>query len=228
MKLLKMLIVPLILASMIVGVAKVGDIRKLGGLGGRTFVFYITTTFASVLVGLILVNLIKPGSGAPALGGVVPEAAYSTVSVWSVVLNMIPDNPFKAMVNMEILPLIVFALFMGGVLTTIGQKGKPLIDFFDSLNDVMMKMADVVIKLTPIGVFALLGQVVAQIFMGPFLSVNLTFIVVWLIEIWKIPVKGHIIAWAIGRHWYFGIMIAMTIFIMQYAAYRAFIEPASN
>ena len=74
-KLLKMLIVPLILASMIVGVAKVGDIRKLGGLGGRTFVFYITTTFASVLVGLILVNLIKPGSGAPALGGVVPEAA---------------------------------------------------------------------------------------------------------------------------------------------------------
>ena len=161
-KLLKMLIVPLILASMIVGVAKVGDIRKLGGLGGRTFVFYITTTFASVLVGLILVNLIKPGSGAPTLGGVVPEAAYSTVSVWSVVLNMIPDNPFKAMVNMEILPLIVFALFMGGVLTTIGQKGKPLIDFFDSLNDVMMKMADVVIKLTPIGVFALLGQVVAQ------------------------------------------------------------------
>jgi hypothetical protein len=71
-------------------------------------------------------------------------------------------------------------------------------------------------------------QVAAQVFMGPFLSVNLTFIVAWLIEIWKIPVKGHIIARAIGQHWYLGILIAMTIFVMQYAAYQALIEPAAN
>ena len=71
-------------------------------------------------------------------------------------------------------------------------------------------------------------QVAAQIFLGPFLSVNLTFIVAWLIEIWKIPVKGHIIARAIGQHWYFGIVIAMTIFVMQYAAYQALISSASN
>jgi hypothetical protein len=71
-------------------------------------------------------------------------------------------------------------------------------------------------------------QVAAQVFLGPFLSVNLTFIVAWLIEIWKIPVKGHIIARAIGQHWYLGIVIAMTIFIMQYAAYRALIGSATN
>lgn len=71
-------------------------------------------------------------------------------------------------------------------------------------------------------------QVAAQVFLGPFLSLNLTFIVAWLIEIWKIPVKGHIIASAIGRHWYVGIAIAMTIFVMQYAAYRALMAPATT
>jgi Na+/H+-dicarboxylate symporter len=161
-KLLKMLIVPLILASMVVGVAKVGDIRKLGKLGGRTFVFYLLTTFASVMVGLFVVNLIKPGKGAPLLSGDVPEAARSTIGVWDVVLNMIPANPIEAMAKMDILPVIVFALFLGAVLTTMGTRGRPLVDFFESLNEAMMKMADIVIMLTPIGVFALIAKVVAD------------------------------------------------------------------
>ena len=71
-------------------------------------------------------------------------------------------------------------------------------------------------------------QVAAQVFLGPFLSVNLVFILAWLIEIWKIPVKGHIIARAIGQHWYLGIVIAMTIFVMQYAAYLALTGPVPN
>jgi Na+/H+-dicarboxylate symporter len=161
-KLLKMLIVPLILASMVVGVAKVGDIRKLGGLGGRTFVFYLLTTFASVIVGLILVNIIRPGSGSPMLAGDVPEAARAQIGVWDVIINMVPANPIEAMANMNILPIIVFALFFGAILTTMGNRGKPLVDFFDSLNEAMMKMADVVILLTPIGVFALIAKVVAD------------------------------------------------------------------
>ena len=71
-------------------------------------------------------------------------------------------------------------------------------------------------------------QIAVQVFLGPFLSVNLMFILVWLIEMWKIPVQGHIIARAIGRHWYLGIAIAMTIFVMQYAAYRVLSTPAAN
>jgi len=75
---------------------------------------------------------------------------------------MIPANPIEAMANMNILPLIVFALFLGAVLTTLGSRGRPLIEFFDSLNDAMMKMADIVIMLTPVGVFALIAKVVAD------------------------------------------------------------------
>jgi len=169
--LLKMLIVPLILASMVLGVARVGDIRKLGGLGGRTFIFYFVTTFASVFVGLVVVNIIRPGVGAPELAGSVPEAARTTTGFWDVILNMIPSNPVEAMANMDILPIIFFALFMGAILTTIGEKAKPLVNLFDSLNEVMMKMAEVVIKLTPYGVFALLASVVAET--GPSIFTNL-------------------------------------------------------
>jgi len=170
-KLLKMLIVPLILASMVTGVARVGDIRKLGGLGGRTFVFYIMTTFASVLVGLIAVNLLQPGAGAPAMGGDVPDAVRTQVTIGSILLNMVPANPFKAMAEMQILPLIVFSLLFGAVLTTMGEKGKPLMDFFESLNEAMMRLTDWIIQLAPVGVFALLAAVVVET--GPGIFANL-------------------------------------------------------
>ena len=170
-KLLMMLIVPLIMASMITGVARVGDIRKLGGLGAKTFLYYLVTTFASVLIGLILVNILRPGAGAPTIGGDVPDVVRTQVTIGSVLLNMIPANPVKAMAEMQILPLIVFSLLFGAVLTTIGNKGRPLIDLFESLNAAMMKLTDWVIRLAPYGVFALLAAVVAE--SGPGIFANL-------------------------------------------------------
>jgi Na+/H+-dicarboxylate symporter len=174
-KLLKMLIVPLIIATMVTGVAKVGDVRQLGPLGARTFAFYIATTFAAVFVGLIVVNVIRvawPFTATPELlGGEVPEAARNIKGFGDVLIGIVPDNPFRAMANMEILPLIVFSLFLGAILTTLGDRALPLINFFDSLNEVMMKMAELVIRLTPYGVFALLAKVVAET--GPSIFANL-------------------------------------------------------
>jgi Na+/H+-dicarboxylate symporter len=170
-KLLKMLIVPLILASMVMGVAKVGDVRKLGRIGGRTFLYYLTTTWASVIVGLLLVNVIRPGMGAPVINAEIPSGAATAVTVKSIILNMIPDNPFRSMAEMEILPIIVFSLFLGSILTTIGEKGRALIDFFDSLNSAMMKLTDVIIRLAPLGVFALIASVTAKT--GPGIFANL-------------------------------------------------------
>jgi Na+/H+-dicarboxylate symporter len=170
-KLLKMLIVPLILASMITGVAKVGNVRHLGRIGGKTFIYYLTTTGAAVLLGIVLVNILKPGAGGPMLHGSVPDAALSGTSVKSIILNLIPDNIFRAMAAMDVLPIIVFALFFGSILTTIGERGKPLIAFFESLDAAMMKCADVVIWLAPFGVCALIAAVVAET--GPGIFVNL-------------------------------------------------------
>jgi len=136
--------------------------------------------------------------------------------------------------------LLLFSFFCSAILISASGNGDLGLSFLLSIasyvlywvvlivNGYARRMLPTISSIMACGSLLTIIQVVAQVFMGPFLSVNLTFILVWLIEIWKIPVKGHIIAGAIGRHWYFGIMIAMTIFIMQYAAYRAFIEPASN
>jgi hypothetical protein len=96
------------------------------------------------------------------------------------------------------------------------------------VNGYSRRMVPTISSIMACGSLLTITQVAAQIFLGSFLSINLVFIVAWLIEIWKIPVKGHIIARAIGQHWYFGILIAMTIFIMQYVAYQALIGSASN
>jgi Na+/H+-dicarboxylate symporter len=170
-KLLKMLIVPLIVASMVTGVARVGDIRKLGGLGARTVAYYLTTTFAAVLVGLVLVVIVRPGVGGSAFGAQAPEAVETQVTVSSILLSLVPENPIKAAAEGQILPLIVFSLLLGAVLTTLGERAKPLTSFFESLNAAMMKLTEWVIKLTPIGVYALIAAVVAST--GPSIFANM-------------------------------------------------------
>jgi Na+/H+-dicarboxylate symporter len=117
------------------------------------------------------VNILRPGDGAPTLSGDVPEVVRTQVTIGSILLNMVPANPVKAMAEMQILPLIVFSLLFGAVLTTMGKRGKPLVDLFDSLNDAMMKLTDWVIALAPVGVFALLAAVVAET--GPGIFANL-------------------------------------------------------
>lgn len=198
-KLLKMLIVPLIVASMVMGVARVGDIRRLGNLGGKTFAYYILTTFASVLVGLVMVNIIRPGLGGSSLGGAVPDAVHTEVTVSSILLSMIPDNPIRAAADGQILPLIVFSLLLGAVLTTLGERGKALVAFFDSLNEAMMRLTDWVIRLTPIGVFALIAAVIVDTGPGIFANVGRYMLTVLLGLAFHALVTLPLILWLMAR-----------------------------
>ena len=156
---LKMIVIPLIITSMISGMAALGDIRKLGGTAGKTLLYYFMTTFASVVIGIICVNLIQPGVWQTV--NFVPQqpaADAGSFSIMGFFLNLIPTNIFSAMAETKILPLIIFSLFFGAVLTTIGSKSKQLIEIFDSLNDVIMKMVNLIMFIAPIGVFGLGGR----------------------------------------------------------------------
>jgi len=198
-KLLKMLIVPLVVASIIMGVARVGDVRKLGGLGGRTFAFYILTTFASVAVGLLMVNIIQPGVGGSSLGAVAPDVVHTRVTVGTIILNMVPSNPIDAAAKGQILPLIVFSILFGAVLTTMGQKAKPMVDFFDSLNEAMMKLTGWIIQLTPIGVFALIANVIVLTGPGIFANVGKYMITVIIGLAVHAAITLPLILWFAGR-----------------------------
>jgi len=155
---LKMMIIPLVVASMITGVASLGDIRRLGRTGLATVGYYFVTTGIAVAIGIFLANLIKPGAGvtpvAQELPSMVGEKTYSVVDV---IVNMIPENVFEAAAETNVLPLIVVALVFGGILTTLGEKGQPVIKFFAGVNEAVMKLVYLVMMFAPVGVFALVA-----------------------------------------------------------------------
>lgn len=161
---LKMVVIPLVVASMIVGVTSLGDVRTLGRTGIKTLAFYFVTTGASVLVGLILVNILQPGAGIEVWDTTVPDivARHGASSLIDVIVGLVPSNVIGAAANGQILPLIVFSLLFGGVLSAIGEKGRPVVAVFEGINAAMMKIVHLIILFAPIGVLALIGGIVAK------------------------------------------------------------------
>ncbi|MDX8409081.1 MAG: dicarboxylate/amino acid:cation symporter [Mariprofundales bacterium] len=156
---LKMLIVPLVVASIISGVAALGDVRKLGRLGGMTVGYYVVTTFVAVSIGLLMANLWQPGAGVPMGNDLhAPTPMAGDIGVTDLLLSLVHPNIIDAAANMKLLPLILFCLLFAAALTTLGDKGKPVLAFFDGLNAIMMRMVEWIMWLAPIGVFALIAS----------------------------------------------------------------------
>jgi len=156
---LKMTIVPLIVAAIISGVTSMGDIRKLGRVGGLTILYYASTTALAVLIGLVIVNLIQPGSGITELSSTIPDevTTLETASFTNIILSLVTPSLIASGAELDLLPIIVFCLFFAAALTTVGEKGKVVISFFDGLNEVMMKLVIWLMYLAPIGIFSLIS-----------------------------------------------------------------------
>ena len=158
--LLKMLIVPLVFASLVAGSASVGDPRKLGRIGVKTLVLYLLTTAVAIVIGLALGNLIRPGVGMNIEG--VTAAAKEAKPLADVILDIFPSNPLDAMVKANMLQIIVFALFFGVACIFAGERGRRVSDFFESVAEVMYAMTHMVMGLAPYGVFALIATTAAR------------------------------------------------------------------
>jgi len=154
---LKMMIVPLVAASVITGVAGLGDVRKLGRLGGISVAYYAATTFIAVSIGLIMANLWQPGVGVPLGDLSEPARKAGDVGITDLILSLVHPNIIAAAADMKLLPIIVFCIFFAAALSTLGERGQPVIAFFDSLNEAMMKLVEWLMWLAPIGVFALIA-----------------------------------------------------------------------
>jgi len=160
-RLLKAIIIPLILASMVAGIVSLGDIRKLGRIGLKTFIYYMATTTLAVGVGLVLVNLMAPGVGVDMGAETTVEQSSSEVpSVVSIIMDIIPANLFDAMAKDKVLSVIVFSLVLGVAISSIGEKGRPLVTLFEAFNAVMMKITGWIMHLAPFGVFALMAHTI--------------------------------------------------------------------
>jgi len=161
---LKMIIIPLIITSIISGVSNIGSAQNLGKLGIKTISYYVVTSLLSILVGLTLVNLLKPGVGAElGLSKDVEELNVVSDSLGNIILRMIPTNVFEALVSSDMLAIIFFSIIFGFFLTRVDENYKTnLIDLFNSGFEVMMKITVFVIKFAPIGIFGIVSSVVAE------------------------------------------------------------------
>ena len=158
---LKMMVVPLVLVSLVCGVTSLGDLRALGRVGGKTLLLYLMTTAIAIMLALGIANLFSPGEGFELSGEVVFEAAEPP-SFSEVLIGMVPDNPVAAMADAQMLQIIVFALLLGFSITLAGKRGRHVLNFFNDLNEVIMKMVFLVIRTAPVGVFALISRTFAN------------------------------------------------------------------
>lgn len=159
-RLIKMLVVPLIFFSLVSGVAAIGDIRKLGSVGGRAMALFMTTAVIAVTTGMTLATIVKPGDG---LTIEVPPDADVPVrpdqSLVEMLIAMVPDNPVMAMAQGQILPVIVFAIMFGMAMLMTGDEAKPLTRGIEAASAVMQRLTIIVMEFTPFGVFALMAWV---------------------------------------------------------------------
>ncbi|MCY3555018.1 MAG: dicarboxylate/amino acid:cation symporter [Gemmatimonadetes bacterium] len=179
LNLLKVIAVPLVLGSLIMGVASLSDVRKLSRIGGRTIAIYILTTTVSVTIGLVMVNLLEPGTGVPQALQEQLQAAYQTDAEsdmeradtarergpLQVFVDMTPDNIFGALSNNgRMLQVVFFSLLFGIALVLIpSDKSKPLVDFFSGLTSVIIQIVNMIMVVAPIGVFALIAKTINQV-----------------------------------------------------------------
>ena len=161
--LLKFMVVPVVLFSIMSGVISLNDLKKVGSVGIKTFIYYICTTALAVVIGLVVVNCFKgffPVLDSSVTAGLEYEAAEAP-KVMDVIVNIFPDNLLKPMVDTNMLPVIVIAIFFGAGVLAAGEKGKMIANLVESMDEVVMKVLVMIIKLTPIGVFCLMADVVA-------------------------------------------------------------------
>ncbi|WP_183560107.1 dicarboxylate/amino acid:cation symporter [Mucilaginibacter sp. SP1R1] len=165
LRLIKMIVAPLVFTTLVVGVAKVGDIKAVGRIGGKTMLWFLSATLVSLLLGMLLVNLFEPGK---AMHLPLPDSHLSTgikktaISLTDFIGHVFPRSFIEAMANNEILQIVVFSLFFGVATAAIGEQGKIVIKAMDAIAHVILKITGYVMKVAPLAVFGAITAVIAK------------------------------------------------------------------
>lgn len=161
-RLIRMVVVPLVFATLVAGAAGISDVSKLGRVAIKTLVIFMVTSAIAVICGLLIANIIDPGIGLTLSTEGLKAAQVKAPSFVQTLLDIVPINPMEAFAKGSILQIIFFAIMFGFCLNFLGEKGKPVYHFFDIVGNLMIHMTQVVMRYAPIGVFALMAVVVSQ------------------------------------------------------------------
>jgi Na+/H+-dicarboxylate symporter len=165
--LIKGLIVPLLVSTIVVGIAQTGDIKAVGRMGGKAILYFEIVTTIALFFGLFVANWLKPGANLPldlsahtAVANAVPQSG------WDILFHLFPSNVIKHAADADVLPVVIFSALFGIALTKVGDRGKPVLAFFDGVAQTMFKYTDIVMTLTPLGVFGAMGYNVSAMAAG--------------------------------------------------------------
>ena len=164
-KLMKMLVVPLVFCSIVVGVASISDIRKICKIGGTTILIYLLTTALAITIALLIAGIIKPGGGLN-MAGLAQANLTASQSMADTLINIIPDNPINSLASGDMLPVIIFGVLIGIILAKLREETKTVNKLFEEGNTIMMEMTSIVMKFAPIGVFCLMAKTFAGLGFG--------------------------------------------------------------
>ncbi len=206
LRLIKMIVVPIIVASIIVAVAGVGDIKQLGKIGGKTILYFEIVTTIAIIVGIIAANVLQPGAGVNMgeldqtdIGSYVDTAeSKESESLIDTIVNIVPTNPIAAVAEGDMLAIIFFSLAFGLGINAIGERGKPVLAFFQGTADVMFYVTNQIMRFAPFGVFALIGVTVAKFGLASLIPLGKLVISVYGTMIFFVIVVLGIIAKLVG------------------------------
>ena len=204
-RLIRMVVVPLVFATLVAGAAGISDVSKLGRVAIKTLLIFLITSAISVIFGLVIANIIDPGIGLTLSTEGLKAAQVKAPSFVQTLLDIVPINPMEAFAKGSILQIIFFAIMFGFCLNFMGEKGRPVYHFFDTVGNVMIHMTQVVMRYAPIGVFALMAVVVSQhglavllplgkLILSSFIATALLIIVIY------IPIVMFIIRIPVGQY----------------------------
>ncbi len=188
LRLVQMIIAPLVFTTLVVGIAKLGDLKTVGRVGGRALLWFVTASLVSLLIGMFWVNVLQPGVGFTS-GGADLTAAKDVIgkttafSLDEFVRHLFPRSIFEAMANNEILQIVIFSIFFGVAMAQIGERTKPLIHALDTVAHIILKMVGYVMNFAPIGVFGAIAAVVATYGVSSIVYVYLKYFGAFLVGI---------------------------------------------
>lgn len=189
LRLIKMIVIPIVVSSLIVGVANVGDVKKLGKLGGKTILYFEIITTIAIVVGLLAANVFQPGAGVniKSLEKTDIQSYIDTTnevqhhSMVETFVNIVPKNVFESLATGNMLPIIFFSVMFGLGVAAIGEKGKPVLRFFQGTAEAMFYVTNQVMKFSPFGVFALIGVTVSKFGVASLLPLSKLVVLVYAV-----------------------------------------------
>ncbi|MDR2819500.1 MAG: dicarboxylate/amino acid:cation symporter [Desulfovibrio sp.] len=161
-RLIRMIVVPLVFCSIVSGAASMGNASKLGSIAVRCLVYFLLTTVVAVAIGLVVANVLQPGAGIPLPSSAADVKKVTPPNLVTTLLNIVPLNPFEALASGNLLQVLFFAIILGFILSAMGEKTRNVSLFFEEMNHVMTRLTSIIMKVAPIGVFALIAFTVGS------------------------------------------------------------------